>query len=435
MLLHSSGPSNAAAIANAPNPCFIALPSASLDDDQVQTQYPAMTGPPSNAKLLDGPREVMLRVRTGADVLVEANCEALNGRRVALITNQTGLVDGEHLADRLHRAGNVTLTAILGPEHGFRGTVEAGLAVQDGIDQKTGVRIHSLYGKTRKPTRKMLAGSDVLVFDIQDIGARFYTYISTMGNAMQAAASEGKRFVVLDRPNPINGRDVAGPMLDEGKESFVGFHSLPVRHGMTIGELAKMFQTELELDLKLDVIRCEGWDRNTLWDATHLMWVNPSPNMRNLTQALLYPGIGLLETTNLSVGRGTDTPFEIIGAPWIDCRRLAASLNAEKHRGVTFIPIEFTPSSSKFSGELCQGINVVITDRSAFEPLEVGFAVARQLRTLFPEEWQTDNYNRLLCNDEVLGLVNSQSTLKTVIDASHNGVNSFLRRRSKFLLY
>ena len=281
----------------------------------------------------------------------------------------------------------------------------------------------------------MLSGVDTLVFDIQDIGARFYTYISTMGEAMHAAAEHGKRFVVLDRPNPINGVDVAGPMLDPGEESFVGFHHLPVRHGMTIGELALMIRTELKLDLKLDVIHCDGWKRDTLWDATGLVWVNPSPNMRCLTQALLYPGIGLIETTNISVGRGTNTPFEVIGAPWIQSRELAGALNAQALPGVTFVPIRFTPTSSKHAKQQCGGINIVITDRARFEPLIVGFGISVQLQQRYPNDWKGRDAMRLLGNRRTLDAILAGQPADEIQQIASAGLKQFLKRRLMFLLY
>jgi uncharacterized protein YbbC (DUF1343 family) len=281
----------------------------------------------------------------------------------------------------------------------------------------------------------MLAGIDTVVFDIQDIGARFYTYVSTMGEAMQACAAEGKRFIVLDRPNPIGGVAVAGPMLDPGKESFVGVHRLPVRHGMTAGELARMFNDELKLNLDLQVIACEGWRRADLWDATGLTWVNPSPNMRSLTQALLYPGIGLLETTNLSVGRGTDTPFEVIGAPWLDGRKLADELRSRGVPGSSFVPIEFTPASSKFQGQKCGGVNLVITDRGRFEPLRTGFEIAAALRKLYPETWQAKVYERLLGNEKALQALLAGQSAEEIAAVAREGLSDFHRRRLRYLMY
>ncbi len=372
---------------------------------------------------------------TGLDVVEREGFRRLSGQRVGLITNHTGCnVDGVSAVQLLHDSKAVRLTALFSPEHGFEGKLDIA-RIGDAEDAKTGLKIFSLYGKTRRPTAEMLTEVDTLVFDIQDIGCRFYTYISTMGEAMQAAAKHGKRFVVLDRPNPINGVDVAGPMLDAGAESFVGFHSLPVRHGMTIGELAEMFRSELNLKLDLTVIRCEGWQRSQFWDATGLTWINPSPNMRCLTQAILYPGIGLMETTNVSVGRGTDTPFEVLGAPWIDGRQLAASLNTQQLPGVAFIPIRFTPSSSKFKGEECGGINIVITDRARFEPLRTGFAVATTVQRLYPTDWKSDGYLRLLGNRRILQSVVSQQGVAEVLREANEGVDDFRKRRSRFLLY
>ncbi|MEO2017303.1 MAG: DUF1343 domain-containing protein [Fuerstiella sp.] len=374
-------------------------------------------------------------VLCGVDVLQRDEFRQLAGQRIGLITNHTGLTcDGVSTVTLLHDAPNVSLIALFSPEHGFEGKLDIS-KIDDAADQSTGLKIFSLYGKTRRPTKEMLSGVDTIVFDIQDIGARFYTYISTMGEAMHAAAEHGKRFIVLDRPNPINGVDVAGPMLDAGEESFVGFHHLPVRHGMTIGELAQMFRKELKLNLKLDVIRCEGWKRDTLWDATGLVWVNPSPNMRCLTQALLYPGIGLIETTSISVGRGTDTPFEVIGAPWIRPRQLAAALNARAIPGVTFVPIRFAPQSSKYANEACGGINIVITNRKRFEPLIVGFEISTQLQRLYPNDWKGRDAMRLLGNRQTLDAILAGQSAGNVQRIATEGVNRFLERRQTFLLY
>jgi uncharacterized protein YbbC (DUF1343 family) len=372
---------------------------------------------------------------TGIDVLERDGFRQLAGRRVGLITNHTGRArDGRSTVQMLHDAPDVTLVALFSPEHGFEGKLDVS-RVGDARERETGLKIYSLYGETRRPTPQMLEGIDTLVFDIQDIGARFYTYISTMGQAMRVAAETGRRFVVLDRPNPINGVDVAGPMLDPGRESFVGFHSLPIRHGMTTGELARMFEAELELSLDLHVVPCEGWRRGDYWEATGLLWVNPSPNMRSLTQALLYPGIGMLETTNVSVGRGTDTPFEVLGAPWIDARRLARELNARRIPGAVFVPIEFTPDSSKFAGELCGGINIVITDRSRFEPLRTGFEIAAQLRRLYPQDWNAKASLRLLGNERTLQAILDGRPAREISTVAGEGLAEFHRRRERYLLY
>ena len=379
-----------------------------------------------------GQRDAVL---TGLDILERNSFRELANQRVGLITNHTGRnFKGQSAVTLIQNAPNVKLRILFSPEHGFEGKLDIA-KVSDSQDKGTGIKIHSLYGETRRPTVEMLADIDTVVFDIQDIGTRFYTYISTMGEAMIAAAEHHKKFVVLDRPNPINGIDVVGPMLDPKSESFVGFYRLPVRHGMTIGELARLFKQELKLDLDLQVIACEGWQRSDYWDATGLTWVNPSPNMRSLSQALLYPGIGLIETTNVSVGRGTDTPFEIVGAPWMDGVELAKQMNAQELPGVTFVPIEFTPTGTKFTNEACKGINIIITDRKAIEPVRVGLTLAATLRRLYPDAWETKSLNRLLSNQATLKLILDGQAGKDLEPAIVEGVSDFLRRREGHLLY
>jgi uncharacterized protein YbbC (DUF1343 family) len=256
-----------------------------------------------------------------------------------------------------------------------------------------------------------------------------------MGNAMQAAAENGVRFVVLDRPNPIDGVTVSGPVLDEGKQSFVAFHILPVRHGMTVGELAHMFKDELGLDLDLQVIALEGWQRTDFFDDTGLPWINPSPNMRSLTEALLYPGIGLLETTNLSVGRGTETPFELFGAPWIDEYVLAPALTRLGLPGVSFLPVQFTPDASKFEAELCHGIGIRITDREQFDPLRTGLEIAAQLQRMYPRQWQIDSYIRLLGNEAVLQALMSGRSYAETLAVYEPALEAFKQRRMQYLIY
>ncbi len=374
-------------------------------------------------------------VLNGIDVLQRDGFTQLANQRVGLITNHTGLNrDGTSTVRLLHDASNVELTALFSPEHGFAGALDVS-KIGDTKEKSTGLTVFSLYGETRRPTKEMLQEIDTLVFDIQDIGSRFYTYISTMGEAMKAAAEQGKRFVVLDRPNPINGVDVAGPMLDAGEESFVGFHHLPIRHGMTIGELAIMFNKELDLKLDLHIIRCEGWKRNQFWESTDLVWVNPSPNMRSLTQALLYPGIGMIETTNLSVGRGTDTPFEVIGAPWIEARELAFKLNQRSIPGATFVPIRYTPKSSKYRDEVCGGINIVIINRERFQPLRVGLEISVMLQQLYSNDWKSKDAMRLLGNRKTLDAILARKSVEDVQEIANAGVADFLTRRRSFLLY
>lgn len=374
-------------------------------------------------------------VLTGIDVLEASGFERLGGRRLGLITNHTGRSrEGTRTARLLAGADGVELVALFSPEHGFRGDLESE-HVANGLDAETGLRIYSLYGDTRQPTAEMLDGMDTLVFDIQDIGTRFYTYVSTLGLAMTAAAEHGLGFVVLDRPNPINGMDVAGPVLDAGRECFVGFHRLPVRHGMTVGELAKMFDAELGLGLDLEVVACEGWRRGDFYDATGLPWVNPSPNIRSLTAALLYPGVGLLENTNLSVGRGTPKPFEVLGAPWLDGERLSAALAAEDLPGLRVEAMTFTPEASTFAGQSCGGLRLTVTDRRACRPVRTGLAIARQLRLLYPETWDAAACDRLLCDRAVLDAIVAARPVDEMAALYADELARFRERRVRFLLY
>jgi uncharacterized protein YbbC (DUF1343 family) len=373
-------------------------------------------------------------VLTGIDVLERDGFKPLQGRRIGLITNHTGLDrNGKRTIDLLHHADGVKLVALFSPEHGIAGALDRD-GIKNATDESTGLPIFSLYGQTRRPTKEQLKGIDTLVFDIQDVGARFYTYMSTMAWAMEAAAENHLRYVVLDRPNPIGGVAVAGPVADRGRESFVGFHALPVRHGMTVGELARMYRAERKLDVELNVIELANWRRGDYWDATGLQWVNPSPNMRSLVEAVLYPGIGLLETTNLSVGRGTDTPFEVLGAPWIDAQDFAAKLNAAGLAGVRFVPIEFTPASSKYAGEKCGGVNIAVIDRAAVQPVTVGLQIACTLRRLYQEKWDVDAIDRLLINKEVLAALRDGSDAEGLAKLYQSKLDDFLQRREKHLL-
>jgi uncharacterized protein YbbC (DUF1343 family) len=359
----------------------------------------------------------------------------LKGHNVGLITNQTGLSrDGVSTIRLIHDAEGVVLKTLFSPEHGLEGKLDIP-KIGDQQDVATGLKVFSLYGETRVPTAESLEGIDTLVFDIQDIGCRFYTYVSTMGNAMKAAGEHKIRFVVLDRVNPISGVDVQGPVLDEGDESFVGFHSLPVRHGMTTGELALMFRAELKLDVDLEIVSVEGWTRNYLFDQTGLVWTNPSPNMRSLTQAMLYPGVGLIEMTNVSVGRGTDTPFEVVGAPWIDARRFAAHLNHAGLAGVRFVPVRFVPASSKFAGETCNGVNIIVTDRARFHPLSTGIQLMCSLKALHSDEWDRKKLNTLLCSRKTIEAIEAGHSVNEIEPLWAEELARFLNRRRRFLRY
>jgi len=394
-----------------------------------------LTHPPTTSSPNPSQDLSMQTVRCGIDVLESQNFLPLQNQRIGLITNHTGRNRmGTSTVELLHKAPNVELKALFSPEHGFEGKLDVS-KVDNAQESQSGLTIFSLYGETRKPTKEMLENIDTLVFDIQDIGTRFYTYPATMAEAMRAAAEHKKKFVVLDRPNPLGGDRVTGPMLDPGKESFVAFHLLPVRHGLTIGELAKLAHKELKLDLELQIIPCEGWNRTMSWDQTGLTWINPSPNMRSLTQAFLYPGIGLLETTNISVGRGSDTPFQWIGAPWIDGQSLAIELHDLRLPGVAFVPVEFTPTSSKYANEHCKGIELIITDRSRFEPIPTGLAIACALRKNYPELWQTKNLNRLLGNQKVYDAIIDHSLNPFSDPRLDEGMSDFMIRRNQILLY
>jgi uncharacterized protein YbbC (DUF1343 family)/CubicO group peptidase (beta-lactamase class C family) len=374
-------------------------------------------------------------VLTGIDVLERDGFKQLEGRRIGLITNHTGRdMQGRSTIDVLAGASNLKLVALFSPEHGIRGVEDA--PVGDSRDPKTGLPVYSLYERDRKrPSQQMLADVDTLVFDIQDVGARFYTYTTTCGYALEEAARNKIKFVVLDRPDPINGYEIEGPVADRDLLSFTSYHWLPVRYGLTIGELATLFNSERKIGADLTVIKMEGWRRADYYDGTALTWTNPSPNMRSLTEAILYPGIGLLETTNLSVGRGTDTPFELIGAPWLDGRKLAEALNRAALPGVRFIPVRFTPQASKFAGQECGGINIIITDRGSIRPVTTGIEIAYQLHQLYPAAWEIDGYLRLLANRAVFDALKSGKTLAEMAAVWQPALAAFAQVRLKYLLY
>ncbi|MCZ6671331.1 MAG: DUF1343 domain-containing protein [Verrucomicrobia bacterium] len=375
----------------------------------------------------------LTKVRNGIDALEKQNFAPLEGLKVGLITNHTGRNrKGVSTIDLLFETDQTELVALFSPEHGIRGELDD--KVGDSMDNHTGLKIHSLYGQTRKPDPEQLEALDALVFDIQDIGCRFYTYISTMGLAMEAAAENGKQFFVLDRVNPINGTTVDGP-LRRGESNFIAYHDIPIRHGMTVGELAQMINEERRLDVDLTVIPIEGWRREMLFDETRLPWMNPSPNMRNLTQAILYPGIGLLETTELSVGRGTDTPFEIIGAPYIDHLELAEELNRLNFPGVQFVPVQFTPASSKFKGQTCRGVNIILTDREICQVVDLGIGIAHTLTRLYAPEFDIEKFNRLLRHPEAIEQLRSGQSWQSIVSGWRNEKREFNERRKPFLIY
>ena len=350
------------------------------------------------------PAQAPDRVLNGIDVLREQNFAPLAGKRVGLITNHTGLAaDGVSTIDLLFKTDVCKLTALFSPEHGIRGNVDA--KVDSSVDKATGLQIYSLYGATRRPTPEMLRGIDALVFDVQDIGARFYTYITTMAYAMEEAAKAGIPFYVLDRPNPIGGVKIEGPMLDADKTSFTGYMPLPVRHGMTAGELARYFNAGKHIGAKLEVIAMKGWRRKHIFWDTGQTWVNPSPNMRGVTAAILYPGVCLLEQTNVSVGRGTEKPFETVGAPWIQPNNFAGLLREAGVPGVEFVPLYFTPDSGRHKGVRCGGVNMIITDHEKLDSVFLGLTLISVLRSLYPSVFEINRVNDLLGNDEAMQIL------------------------------
>src|SRR5215213_3741331 len=374
------------------------------------------------------------RVLTGIDVLERDNFKQLAGMRVGLVTNHTGRNrEGKQTIDVLSKAPGLKLVALFSPEHGIRGLADD--KISDSKDEVTGLPIYSLYGESRRPKPEQLKDLDALVFDIQDVGVRFYTYISTLGYLLEEAAKAKLPVFVLDRPNPIGGIDVDGPIADKDKLSFTSYHTIPTRHGLTIGELGQLFNRQRKIGADLRVIKMEGWRRSMWFDETNLTWINPSPNMRSLTEATLYPGIGLLETTNVSVGRGTDTPFEIVGAPWIQGDKLAEYLNQRGVPGVRFVPLRFTPRASVFKDQECGGVNIIVTDRPAFRPLLAGIEMALALRKLYPDEWKVESYLRLLVNADTLARVKRGDSAREIVGSWNAGLQEFRKAREAILLY
>lgn len=373
-------------------------------------------------------------VLTGIDVLRAEGFGRLRGARVGLVTNQTGRDRaGNTTIDLLAESPVLDLVALFSPEHGIRGDLDARVA--SSLDERTGLPIHSLYGDTRRPTADMLEDLDTLVVDLQDVGARFYTYAATMAYVMEEAAARGLRVVVLDRPNPITGVHVEGPTLDDDAQGFTGYLPMPVRHGLTMGELARLFNAERPIGARLEVVVMQGWRRDAWFDETGLAWTDPSPNMRNLLQATLYPGIGAIEGTNVSVGRGTDTPFEQVGAPWIDGTRLAAELNGRRLPGVRFYPVSFRPSSSRYASELCHGVFLVITDREALAPVRVGLEMLAAVDRLYGDRFDLAAAAPLLGSREALRRIRAGDDPAIVARDWQRDEEAWRRVRAKYLLY
>ena len=386
------------------------------------------------------------KVKTGIDVLEDHGFDVLKPagedpnakRRIGLVTNQTGVdASGTRTIDVLAKAPGVSLDAIFSPEHGVTGTLDT-TVINNSKDAATGVPVYSVYGGTdaaRHPPADVLKNLDAIVFDIQDAGVRYYTYETTLGYFLEAAAKAGIEMIVLDRPNPITGSFVQGPPADGGKQSFTNYWTLPVRHGMTMGELAKMFNAERGINAKLTVVPMDGWQRGDWFDSTGLEWVNPSPNLRSVTEAALYPGVGLIEGTNVSVGRGTDTPFELVGAPWINSREFAAYLNARGIAGVRFVPVNFTPTSSIYSGQPCKGVNIVVTDRNGFDASELGIELAAALHKLYASDFKIEHIEGLLVNQAAYDALRAGEDPRRIAQEWMEALEKFGKVREKYLIY
>jgi uncharacterized protein YbbC (DUF1343 family)/CubicO group peptidase (beta-lactamase class C family) len=381
-------------------------------------------------------------VKTGIDVLEEHGFDILQSpgrkQRIGLVTNQTGIdAQGRRTIDILSHAPGVSLDAIFSPEHGVTGTLDT-TNLGNSTDAATGVPIYSVYGATdaaRRPPMEVMKQLDTIVFDIQDAGARFYTYETTLGYFLEAAAKARVELIVLDRPNPITGSFVQGPVADAGRETFTDYWTLPVRHGMTLGELAKMFNVEHNINAKLTVVAMQDWQRGDWFDSTGLTWVNPSPNLRSVTEATLYPGVALIEGTNVSVGRGSDSPFELVGAPWIKSRELSAYLNGRGIAGVRFVPVSFTPSGSMYEGKICEGVNIILTERNALDAPELGIELAAALKKLYRADFKMERMAELLVNQSVYeGLVEGRDPRRIAQDWQE-GLENFETMRKKYLIY
>jgi uncharacterized protein YbbC (DUF1343 family) len=380
------------------------------------------------------PAAAAAQTLTGIDVLEAQKFAPLAGKRVGLITNQTGIDRNRRSTiDLLAHAPGVKLVALFSPEHGIRGNFDA--RVSSTTDEATGLPVYSLYGETQRPTDAMLAGIDVLVFDIQDAGVRFYTYITTMGYAMEAAAAHHIAFYVLDRPDPLGGERIEGPMLDRDRTNFVGYFPMPVRMAMTLGEMAQMFNAENKIGCDLHIIRMENWKRQMWFSDTGLPWVNPSPNLRSPEAGILYPGLEILQAGGVSVGRGTVRPFELFGAPWIHAEEFSAQLNRRAIPGVRFEPENFTPDSDLYKGELCHGVKVILTDRNALQSMRMGMEIASVLLKLYPDKFQPAKMIDLMGNAATIKQLVQSGDPSAIVASWKEGLEEFRKVRTKYLLY
>ena len=374
------------------------------------------------------------RTKAGVDVLEQENFALLHGKRVGLITNQTGVdSQGRRTIDVLAHAEGVKLVALFSPEHGMAGRADAPVA--NAADGATGLPIFSLYGETRRPTDAMLKGIDILVFDIQDAGVRFYTYITTMAYCMEEAAKRHIEFFVFDRPNPLGGEVIEGPVLDRDRLSFSGYFSMPVRYAMSMGELARMFNAENKIGADLHVVPMRDWRRSETYDQTGLRWIPPSPNLRTLNAAFLYPGIEILQSGGVSVGRGTDTPFELLGAPWIQAADLAAELNRRAVPGVRFQATLFTPDDGLYKGQYCQGVSIVITNRAELNSMRMALEIAAALHRLYPQQFHLEKIIEPLGSQATLERLERGDDPARIIAGWSGDLDKFRAMRARYLLY
>lgn len=371
---------------------------------------------------------------TGIDVLELEHFAPLRGKRVGLITNQTGVdSQGRRTIDVLKSAPGVNLVALFSPEHGIAGRADS--SVSNDTDVKTGLTIYSLYGSTRRPTPEMLANLDALVFDIQDAGVRFYTFTTTMAYCMEEAAKAHIAYYVLDRPNPLGGEIIEGPMLDPDKLSFVGYFLMPIRYAMTIGELAQMFNAENKIGADLHVVSMKNWHRSEPYNQAGLPWIAPSPNLRSLTEAYLYPGIEILQAGGVSVGRGTDTPFEILGAPWIDGAKFAAQLQLRKISGVEFSPADFTPTQDLYAGQLCHGVKIRISPKGELRSMRMGMEIEDVLHRMYPQNFHVEKTITLIGNQATVDAIIRGESPAKIVKSWTPAQEKFRATRAKYLLY
>jgi uncharacterized protein YbbC (DUF1343 family) len=412
----------------------VAKAVGSLSEKQITARRPSLAAFYHKMNGNGGKKRETKKVELGIDVLAKEGFRQLEGLRIGLITNHSGISSsGSRTIDLLRNAPGVKLKAIFSPEHGLSGNRDD--RVPSTKDSLSGVPVYSLYGDSLKPTEKMLDGVDALVFDIQDIGVRFYTYITTLGYALEAAAEKGIAFYVLDRPNPLNSSSVQGPVMEKDLRSFTGYFPLPVRYGMTAGEMAQMYNKENGIGAALHIIKMSGYKRDLWFDETGLQWVNPSPNIRSLKEAVLYPGVALIEGANVSVGRGTETPFEVFGAPWVHAKKLGEYLTKRQIKGIRFVPADFTPTSNPYKNRRCHGVRIILRDRNALDSPALGIEIASALLRLYPKDFRLDKTLSLIGSRKVLQSVKDGLDPRQIAREWQQALDRFKKMRAHYMLY